>query len=74
MQFPRQRLSKEVVEKVEELLEKNNTYSQIAKQTGVSKASISKIKHLPKFRALKETYATIQIVLYYSTNISWKFT
>lgn len=45
MQFPRQRLSKEVVEKVEELLEKNNTYSQIAKQTGVSKASISKIKN-----------------------------
>ncbi|MDO4536478.1 MAG: hypothetical protein Q4B63_11830 [Clostridium perfringens] len=45
MECTRQRLSKEVVEKVEELLEKKWSYSKIVKETKVSKGSISKIKN-----------------------------
>lgn len=45
MEFTRSRLAKEVVEKVEDLLEQGLTFSQIVKQTGVSKGSISKIKN-----------------------------
>lgn len=45
MEFTRTRLSIEVVEKVEEYLHMGYSYSQINKLTGVSKASISKIKN-----------------------------
>lgn len=74
MEFTRQRLAKEVVKKVEDLLEQRLTFSQIAKQTGVSKGSISKIKNgtykkapviqeainEKEYAALKENYAKIK--------------
>ena len=74
MEFTRPRLAKEVVEKVEDLLEQHLTFSQIVKQTGVSKGSISKIKNgtykkapviqetinEKEYTALKENYAKIK--------------
>lgn len=45
MEFTRPRLASEVVERVEELLKQGFSYSNIRKQTGVSQASISKIKN-----------------------------
>ncbi len=45
MAFTNYRLSKETVNEVERLLQQKFTYSQIVKKTGVSKASISKIKN-----------------------------
>lgn len=74
MEFIRPKLAKEVVEKVENLLEQGLTYSQIAKQTGVSKGSISNIKNgtykktpliqecinEKEYATLKENYAKIK--------------
>lgn len=45
MEYTRPRLALKTVEEVERLLSNGYTYSQINKLTGVSKASISKIKN-----------------------------